>query len=42
MEVQTKDHERSPVVLAVAWALVGLPLLWGVAETLRKAWALFS
>jgi hypothetical protein len=27
--------------LALAWAAVGLPLLWGVAETLYRALALF-
>jgi hypothetical protein len=25
-----------------AWALVGTPLLWGVFQTLKKAWALFQ
>jgi hypothetical protein len=29
-------------MLLVAWAAVGLPLAWGVAETLRKALALFQ
>jgi hypothetical protein len=27
--------------LALAWLAVGIPLLWGVVETLRKAMALF-
>jgi hypothetical protein len=27
--------------VAVAWILVGLPLLWGVLNTIRKALALF-
>jgi hypothetical protein len=27
--------------VAVAWILVGLPLLWGVFNTLKKALALF-
>ena len=30
------------LALALAWAAVGLPLAWGVAETLRKALALFQ
>jgi hypothetical protein len=30
------------VALALSWTAVGLPLLWGVAETLRKALALFQ
>jgi hypothetical protein len=29
------------VGVAVAWMLVGLPLLWGVLNTVRKALALF-
>ena len=28
-------------LVAVAWGLVGVPLLWGVWETLLKAAALF-
>jgi predicted signal transduction protein with EAL and GGDEF domain len=31
----------SKLVLAVAWLAVGLPLLWGVAQTVGKAAALF-
>ena len=27
--------------LAVAWLIVGIPLLWGVAETFKKSLALF-
>ncbi len=30
------------VKLALAWALVGIPLLWGVANTLASAMKLFS
>jgi hypothetical protein len=30
------------VTLVLAWAAVGLPLAWGVAETLRKTLALFQ
>jgi hypothetical protein len=29
------------VRVAVAWMLVGLPLLWGVFNTIKKALALF-
>ena len=29
------------VRVAVAWTLVGLPLLWGVFNTIKKALALF-
>jgi hypothetical protein len=28
--------------LIVLWMLVGIPLLWGVAETLKKALKLFG
>ena len=28
--------------LALAWLAVGLPLIWGVAQTVRKALPLFS
>jgi hypothetical protein len=31
----------NPLVLALAWALVGIPLLWGVYETLLNAMKLF-
>jgi hypothetical protein len=30
------------VKLTLAWLAVGVPLLWGVVETLRKASALFT
>jgi hypothetical protein len=30
------------IKLALAWAFVGLPLLWGVAMTLRNAIKLFQ
>jgi hypothetical protein len=28
--------------IAVAWALVGIPLVYGVVETVRKASSLFT
>jgi hypothetical protein len=30
------------LVLAAAWLAVGLPLFWGVAQTIKKALALFT
>lgn len=34
---------RTPVVrLVIAWSVVGIPLLWGVSQTLIKALALFQ
>lgn len=33
---------RTPVIhLVLAWTFVGIPLLWGVLETLRNALKLF-
>jgi hypothetical protein len=42
------DHGAHPsskaqaVALVLSWTAVGLPLLWGVVETLRKTFALFQ
>jgi hypothetical protein len=36
-----KDWSHSPVIVAFAWLAVGIPLLWGVLNTLIKATALF-
>jgi MFS family permease len=36
------DKPTSPVVVAIAWVLVGVPILWGVWITLQKAWVLFE
>ena len=36
-----KDWSHNPAVIAFAWAAVGIPLLWGVLNTLIKAIALF-
>jgi hypothetical protein len=41
---QASEHESttsSPLILAAAWIAVGIPLLWGVAQTIVKASALF-
>jgi hypothetical protein len=34
-------HEK-PAILVFAWLAVGIPLLWGVYETLVKAAQLFQ
>ena len=34
--------KRDTVKLALAWLAVGVPLVWGVVETLKKAMALFG
>lgn len=41
-ETTKQDGSSSPVILAMAWMAVGLPLLWGVAQTIKKTLALFS
>ena len=38
---RTKDWGYNPGVVTFAWAAVGIPLLWGVLNTLLKAIALF-
>jgi hypothetical protein len=35
-------RSKQVVALVLSWTAVGLPLAWGVAETLRKALALFQ
>jgi hypothetical protein len=32
----------SPLLLVFAWLWVGLPLAWGITQTLQKALALFQ
>ena len=36
------DSSHNPLIVAAAWAAVGIPLLWGVVETLFKASLLFK
>ena len=35
------EHRTSPLVLIVAWLIVGLPALWGVSQTFIKSLDLF-
>lgn len=35
------DNTTSKATLALAWLAVGIPLAWGVVETLQKAIKLF-
>lgn len=37
-----RGRSNHALALVLSWAAVGLPLAWGVAETLRKAMALFQ
>ena len=38
----TQPSARSWIAVALAWTAVGVPLLWGVYVTLRKAMKLFE
>ena len=38
----TESGKSSPVALALAWLAVGVPLAWGVAQTIVKSLALFK
>ena len=39
----SRPHGKGQAVtLVLSWTAVGLPLLWGVVETLRKTFALFQ
>ena len=38
----TKAPASLPVRIAVAWTIVGVPLAYGVYETVKKASALFG
>ncbi|HTV18778.1 MAG TPA: hypothetical protein VMG12_08910 [Polyangiaceae bacterium] len=40
--VPARATKGQVVALVLSWTAVGLPLAWGVAETLRKAFALFQ
>ena len=37
----TTRPPTTPVQLAAAWALVGVPLAWGVWQVIQKSMALF-
>jgi hypothetical protein len=42
MTMADENTSRSSLsTLALAWLAVGLPLLWGVTQTIKKALALF-
>jgi hypothetical protein len=34
-------HASAKSLVIIAWLAVGIPLAWGVAITLEKAWVLF-
>jgi hypothetical protein len=37
-----KVTKTSPALILLAWAIVGIPWLWGFSQTLQKAAALFQ
>jgi len=40
---QPGSHQSTNAIkLALAWLAVGMPLLWGVVQTVKKALALFA
>jgi len=39
---QASEPVNHAVVLALAWLAVLIPLAWGVAQTMKKALALFG
>ena len=41
-DARSTAGSRNTIKLTLAWLAVGVPLLWGVVETLRKAMALFA
>jgi hypothetical protein len=38
----SETGKSSPVALTLAWLAVGIPLAWGVWQTLMKSLALFK
>jgi hypothetical protein len=39
----TTNHRRTPAAaVAIAWAVVAVPSLWGVAQTVRTSLRLFT
>jgi hypothetical protein len=35
-------NQENTILLVLAWLFVGIPLAWGVADTIRNATKLFS
>jgi hypothetical protein len=38
----TDTRKSSPVSITLAWIAVGVPLAWGVSQTIIKSLALFN
>jgi hypothetical protein len=41
LKPRPQGHGTRPIQLLLAWGFVGIPLLWGVLQTLRNALKLF-
>ena len=39
---RARSRTSNAVAVSLAWLAVGLPLLWGVVQTLRRSLALFG
>ena len=35
-------NKTSPLLIGLAWLVVGIPFLWGFSQTVQKAIALFQ
>ncbi len=42
MEKNTNTKKSSPAAILLAWALVGVPLAWGIYNTLLNSMKLFQ
>ena len=42
MATEPQEHGTTPLHLILAWGFVGIPLTWGVIETLFAALKLFK
>jgi hypothetical protein len=40
--MSTNQSSATPLQLGLAWGFVGIPLIWGVLQTLSAAMALFK
>ncbi len=37
-----QSGKSSPLLIALAWAIVGIPWIWGITQTLKNAAKLFG
>lgn len=41
MSADDRPHRTSPILLIVAWLVVGIPAAWGVSQTVMRSLDLF-